>query len=1196
VTPIVRSKLSNAHAVRLDQTVKLIDEHGRAVLADVLSELYPRLGRDDALTGLRQFRRAVALAAEEAGVEFSLETDGQTRSAPGDRVVWFEAEDRVTEEVLRMVDAEVGDVKLKRVPQDAQEELIVEPLPQPEQPVEEHLRRAIGEFDEKKFVHTEGVATTLTKGLEAAPEIDPSQRKDAIEFLMEWIKNDKAPPYCALLGEYGMGKTTTCKALARELLDQRERGEKVLLPIYLDLRYVGESARREMALSEILDLILKQSWKSGPDGTRLGFQELIELVDHAGALVIWDGLDEVLVHLSPNAGQMFTRQLFRILPPDPQGEPRKGRLLISCRTHYFRTLRDQQTHFRAEDRDNVRVENYRTPFELLPFTEKQIRQYIEHTLPEDNPDRVMEVLRTVHNLTEMAERPYTLSLVAEQFARIEQWKAEGRRVTGLTLYRHIVLSWLERDRGKHQLTQDHKQALMEQFAAALWRAGARSWRVEDLEHWLVQFLEARPDLGAHYRGKAPDLLKEDLRTATFLVREGEDRFRFAHTSLQEYFLAGYLRRTLVEGRPEAWALPQVSPETLEFPGQWLAEESEHRDGALATLGALRDVYRLSASELAFTYFLAAHRDGYPAPTAAGFQLPGADLSEWEIHGSEAAPLVLAGANFRGAQLWNSRWRNCNLEAAVFDLADGLRAEWPQCHLAGSSWREASLEATVFRDCQLRGADFAGARCGRTQWLRCQVEEAAGLPAGPPKALYALCGGAGNGSDGAVLARIGVATGHQASVMCCAWSPDGMRIVSASDDHTLRIWEATSGKCLATIKGHQGGANGCAWSPDGKRIVSASYDKTLRIWEATSGKCLATIKGHQGGANGCAWSPDGKRVVSASEDHTLRIWEAESGRCLATLAGHQYFVKGCAWSPGGDRIVSVSYDETLRIWEATSGNCLATIKGHQGGANGCAWSPDGKRIVSASDDKTLRIWEATSGKCLATLAEHPGRVLGSAWSPEGMRIVSASADRTLRIWEARSGKCVAALAGHQLAVRGCAWSPDGMRAVSASHDYTLRIWEANSGECLAPLVGHQRGVLGCAWSPDGMRIVSASGDHTLRIWEANSGKCLAVLAGHQNRVMGCAWSPDGERIVSASSDGTVRLWDAATGAEVAAMYHPSALEDEPAWCAVDYRNKRILACSENAWRSLGWVAPEPGTGLPEWLPAETFGPLPVFEGN
>jgi WD40 repeat protein len=192
--------------------------------------------------------------------------------------------------------------------------------------------------------------------------------------------------------------------------------------------------------------------------------------------------------------------------------------------------------------------------------------------------------------------------------------------------------------------------------------------------------------------------------------------------------------------------------------------------------------------------------------------------------------------------------------------------------------------------------------------------------------------------------------------------------------------------------------------------------------------------------------------------------------------------------------------------------------------------------------------------------------------------------------------VAALAGHQLAVRGCAWSPDGMRAVSASHDYTLRIWEANSGECLAPLVGHQRGVLGCAWSPDGMRIVSASGDHTLRIWEANSGKCLAVLAGHQNRVMGCAWSPDGERIVSASSDGTVRLWDAATGAEVAAMYHPSALEDEPAWCAVDYRNKRILACSENAWRSLGWVAPEPGTGLPEWLPAETFGPLPVFEGN
>jgi WD40 repeat protein len=1546
--PLVRSKLSAAHAVRLDKAVGVISEDGKAVLADVLRALYPRQDREAALTSLRQFRRAVELAAEEAGVQLSIETDGQTRSAPVDRVVWFEAEDRVAEEVARMVDAEVGDVQ--RSPQYAKEDrpirffvsyahddaglrvsliekleeflgahsrarfelwadieiqpgrkwraeikkkmedcdfglLLVSPsflrsdfitkeeLPYllenkqvipvalrpilfdgsldlggleerqifrdsggraflerttkptreafarelfqriclrlteaPETPrYERHLREVIGEFDEGRFVHTEGFATTMVKGLEEAPEIDPSRRKDAIEFLMEWIRDEKAQPYCTLLGEYGMGKTTTCKALARDLLDRRDRNERVPLPIYLDLRYVGDKAG-DLVLDEILERILKRSWKSGPDGGKLGAQELIKLVQNEDTLVIWDGLDEVLVHLDPHPGQMFTRQLFRILPPTRKGETGRGRMLISCRTHYFRTLRDQQNHFRAEDRDNVRADDYRAPFVLLPFTAKQIREYIEHTLPNENPDRVMETLKAVHNLEEMAERPYTLSLIAEEFAKIEQWKAEGRRVTGLMLYRHMVRSWLERDQGKHQLTPDHKQALMEHFAAELWRSGAGWWSVGDLEQWLVDFLEARPALAAHYKHKDVELLKEDLRTATFLVREGDDRFRFAHTSLQEFFLAGYLRRALVEGRPEAWDLPRVSRETLDFLGQWM-EEGDGRDAALNTLGRLRDSYRERASELAFEYFLLAARNRYPAPTPAGFQLPGADLSEWEISGTKGAPLMLAGMDLRGARLWNSGWRNCNLEGAVFDEADGLRAEFLDCRLAASSWRGASLQATVFRECDLANATFGDACCQRTQWLRCGLEGALGLPTRRPEALFALCAGIGeedrgelaprgrvtvvaghqsfvagcawspnglrivsassdntlriwdaksanylgtleghqdsvwgcdwspdglrivSGSDDKTLrmwdiksgACLATLEGHQRSVSGCAWSPDGLRIVSGSFDHTLRMWDAKSSTCLATLQGHQGSVRGCAWSPDGLRIVSASDDKTLRVWDTKSGACLATLEGHQDDVNGCAWSLDGLRMVSASDDRTLRIWDASSGACLATLAGHQRSVLGCAWSPDGQRIVSASDDNTLRMWDAKSGACLATLRGHHDDVNGCAWSPDGLRMVSASWDKTLRIWDAKSGvslatlqgrqnsvfacvwspgglrmvsgssdhtlrvwdaksgACLATLEGHQGIVLGCVWSPDGLRIVSASGDETLRIWDAKSGACLATLEGHQGPVSGCAWSPDGLRVVSVSYDYTVRIWNAKSGACLATLEGHQGIVLGCvwspdgqriasasadnalriwdtksgaclatlaghqasvtgcawspnglrmvsaswdktlriwdarsgtfvatlaghqgfvwgcAWSPDGLRIVSGSSDKTLRIWDAKSGACLATLEGHQNSVLGCAWSPDGLRIVSASEDGTLRTWDASSGEELAPrIYHFADRDGEPAWCAVDHPGGRIMACGAGAWRYLGWVVPEEGTGLPEWLPAETFGALPVVE--
>ncbi len=1558
VVPVLREKLSQANVRRLDQILKLIKEDGRAVLAEVLNQLYSGQERERALTSFRQFRREIGKAAEAAGVRLSLETDGQTRTDPENRKVWFEGEDRITEEVKRIVGSEVADVA--RSPQDVQvlptvrffvsyahedselphkllnklkielaahsrfqfelwtdkeiplgkkwfaeiqealeqcdfglllvssaflgskfivkhelpdlletkqvvpvglkpilfdgsqdlkglehrqiffdekqkafseqrssetqerfvrqlfqkiDKLLESPTPVKAQPVKETAkeiaresirdhtrlaRLALAGFDEEHFVPTEGVMTTISKGLEEAPEIDPKQRKDAVKFLEEWATDTNAPPYCALLGEYGMGKTTTCKALARELLEQQDAGKKVPLPIYLDLRNVGAEAKRGLTLEEILEVVLKYgSWKAGPESAALTANELIGLVQNQGAMVIWDGLDEVLVHLDLNAGQKFTRQLFRILPPAKKDERRPGRMLISCRTHYFRTLRDQQNHFRAEDRDNVREEHFRPPFVLLPFSHEQILRYLEVSLRGEDPERVMELFRSVHNLEEMAERPYTLSLITLQVAQIERWKAEGRQVTGLMIYRHMVLSWLERDQGKHQFTTDHKQALMEYFAAELWRSGARFWSVTELEQWLIDFLRQRPDLAGHYEGKDRELLKEDLRTATFLVREGEDRFRFAHTSLQEYFLAGYLRRALVEGRPEAWDLPRVSPETLEFLGQWLREEPR-RDAILRTLGELRDAYRPRASELAFAYFLLAARKGHPAPSPAGFQLPGSDLTGWKIAGTAQVPLMLARANLRGARLWNSRWRDCNLEAASFDGADASRAEWLACHLEQSTWRGAGLEATVFRNCQLARAGFEQARPRAMQLLRCGVSGIQGLPSGRPEVLYAPC------VEGArpASARLRVLDGHFGYVNHCAWSPDGERIVSASRDNTLRIWDARSGQTLATLSGHQRSVNGCAWSPDGQRILSASDDHTLRIWDAGSGQTLVTLSGHQRSVNGCAWSPDGQRILSASDDHTLRIWDAGTGQTCATLSAHERYVTGCAWSPDGQRILSASVDKTLRIWDAGSGQTLATLSGHQESVTGCAWcpdgqrilsasddhtlriwdagtgqtlatlsghqesinrcawSPDGERIVSASEDKTLRIWDAGTGQTMATLSGHQSSVTGCAWSPNGKRIVSASWDKTLRIWDARTGQSLAVLTGHQSDVRGyawssdgerilsasetlrmwdvrtgqllatltghqthvhgvawspngqrilstswdktlrtwdartgqslatftghqsfvwgCAWSPDGERVVSASEDTTLRIWDAQTGRSLATLTGHQSSVQGCAWSPDGERVVSASGDKTLRIWDARTGQSLATLTGHQSFVYGCAWSPDGKRIVSASWDNTLRIWDAQTGESLATLtghesyvhacawspdgervvsaswdntlriwdvrtgqvlatllghqdvvrecgwspdgeqiastsrdgslaiwdaktsariapeiYFFRTLDGGSSWCAIDPHQDRILACDSEAWRFLGWVAPD-AKGLPELLPAETFGPLPEVE--
>ncbi|KAF5331505.1 hypothetical protein D9758_018599 [Tetrapyrgos nigripes] len=359
------------------------------------------------------------------------------------------------------------------------------------------------------------------------------------------------------------------------------------------------------------------------------------------------------------------------------------------------------------------------------------------------------------------------------------------------------------------------------------------------------------------------------------------------------------------------------------------------------------------------------------------------------------------------------------------------------------------------------------------------------------------------------------------------SPDGTRIVSGSEDGTVRIWDAQTGTAIGEpLQGHEYWVQSVAFSPDGARIVSGSRDRTVRIWDAQTGTAIGEpLQGHEDWVQSVAFSPDGARIVSGSHDRTVRIWDAQTGTAIGEpLQGHESLVQSVAFSPDGARIVSGSGDRTVRIWDAQTGTAIGEpLQGHEDWVKSVAFSPDGARIVSGSHDRTVRIWDAQTGTAIGEpLQGHEYWVQSVAFSPDGARIVSGSSDRTVRIWDAQTGTAIGEpLQGHEYWVQSVAFSPDGARIVSGSGDRTVRIWDAQTGTAIGePLQGHEDWVQSVAFSPDGARIVSGSGDRTVRIWDAQTGTAIGEpLQGHEYWVQSVAFSSDGARIVSGSDDRT-----------------------------------------------------------------------------
>ncbi|MDX8035737.1 pentapeptide repeat-containing protein [Lentzea sp. BCCO 10_0856] len=940
---------------------------------------------------------------------------------------------------------------------------------------------------------------------------DARRVNDVVSFLLNWAHDPDGTPLAALLGEYGAGKTITCQELTERL-----RGDNHPEPLYFDLRRVGNVSNGVPTLTEILTECVARGWESGDARLPTG-EEVIARARSRPTLFVIDGLDEVLVRLDAAQGVTFTHELLKLRPirtRDGIRAPFAGKdtkVLLSCRTHYFRSLREQSRHFLEHDRDLSRAEDY-TALILLPLTDKQIHDYLDKTLDRD-ATQVMDMLRAVHDLSDLATRPYTLAKVAAQVPFIERRLSEQRSVHAATIYQQVLHDWLARDSGKHHLRPDHKLKLMARLAAWSWRRGDRRVDSGDLDDWLDEQLATDDVLQRRYRNVSRDQLEEDLRTATFVVRSddnGPDRpdFQFAHSSIHEYFLAQHLCDALRDDRRDDWRLPMPSDETLDFLGQLIAD-ADDQAALTRRLAEWRAPYVAEASELWLRYHLRAREHEWPHSTIAACDLTGASLRHWRFRGTETAPLNLTTAVLAGADLRDTRWDHVTLRDANLHGANLERAMLNHSDMISGDLSAANLKGVFLRQCRLEGADLSGADTHAIMHVGPDVT----LPAPPPPSRTRLQSRAGR-SD----ALNGV-----------AFSADGTRVAVGSGQ-AVRIWDATTGDYLVTYTGHTGMIHDVLFSPDGTRLATTSHDHTARIWDATTGEQLLILNGHTDWVRGAAFSPDGSRLATTSHDHTARIWDTVTGEHLLTLAGRTRRFWDVAFSPDGTRLATTGSGMDARIWDATTGVHLLTLTGHTGVVHDVAFSPDGLRLSTSSGDDSVHIWDAVTGDPLLRLDGHGNSVWAARFSPDGSRVASASLDRTSRVWDAVTGEELLVLTGHSDEVYDVVFSPDGTRIATNSADHTTHVWDSTTGEHLHTLASNSELPAVAAFSPDGARLAS-TGDDKAHVWNTVTGAHLLTLTGHTGSVNAVAFSPDGARLVTTGNDQTVRLWDSPTGEQV-----------------------------------------------------------------
>lgn len=383
-----------------------------------------------------------------------------------------------------------------------------------------------------------------------------------------------------------------------------------------------------------------------------------------------------------------------------------------------------------------------------------------------------------------------------------------------------------------------------------------------------------------------------------------------------------------------------------------------------------------------------------------------------------------------------------------------------------------------------------------------------------------------------LVKCKLLEGHRAPITGIKLSRNESRIVSASRDNAIRVWDVSSGACITTYSGHDLPVGFVSYSLDEKYIISAGFEGITKIWDTSIEALTMPCESHDAAVVEVIFSPNKRNIITTSGDRTIKLWDAATGQCVATGEHHQSFGwvplvipqdiasapfdhsrqnKGlCAWprsikfSSDGSAFASATegYEKTVKLWDATTGSFRILIQDAESQIRSFVFSADDSRVFFITRDGLARYCDTAKDSSIYTCDDAWG-VLSLAFSADGTWLITTYSNGAIKIINSSTLQEEEITITPGKEVRRAAISADGAKVASVSEEKLTMFDRSTQTFNFDSPIRWGFPIEHIAFSPNSQYLAAMyfNGDVKLRAWDVATGTCVyeAKICGLANNM-------------------------------------------------------------------------------------------------